>query len=226
MTEWGWYKDSATKDVFLHLLLAANWRDGEYLGIPVFRGQAVFGLKSLSKHLGISIQSVRTALEHLKSTHEVTIQSTNRFSIATIVKFNDYQIESDTDNIQTNTESNKRLTNDQQTTNNIQEGKKGRKKEEITIKSLIATCSPDFQMAFLEFSEMRTKIKHPLTVRAANMALSKLDELAYDDAGKIAILNQSVFHSWQGLFKVKDQPENSGDAPVLGYGGIRRLGDD
>jgi biotin operon repressor len=89
--KWGWYKDSITKDVFIHLLLNANWHSGEHLGQPLLRGQCIFGRKIFSKELGISEQSIRTAINHLKSTNEITIKSTNKFSVITIVNYNVYQ---------------------------------------------------------------------------------------------------------------------------------------
>lgn len=91
MTDWEWYKDSNTKAVFLHLLLNANWEDSRYRGYEVPRGSVVTGLHSLSESLGISIKSVRTALKHLKATGEVTIKTTNRFSIVSIANWEKFQ---------------------------------------------------------------------------------------------------------------------------------------
>jgi TusA-related sulfurtransferase len=74
--------------------------------------------KSLSRNCGISIQSARTAINHLKSTGEITIKSTNKFSIVTIANWEKYQCYEEDANKQTNNPINKPLTNDQQTTNN------------------------------------------------------------------------------------------------------------
>ena len=92
LMEWGWYKDENTARVFLHLLLIANFAETEYMGVKIYPGQAVIGRKSLAKTLGMSEQNVRTALNHLKSTNEITIKSTNKFSIVTIVKWRLYQL--------------------------------------------------------------------------------------------------------------------------------------
>jgi hypothetical protein len=113
ITNWGWYSDANTFRVFLHLLLTANYQEKEWLGNKILPGQTVIGLFSLSKKLRISIQSLRTSLTRLKSTNEITIKTTNKFSIITIVKWNDYQKD-------TNKSTNKitsKLTNHQQTTN-------------------------------------------------------------------------------------------------------------
>ncbi len=115
--QWGWYKNSNTKDVFLELLLTANWKDGEYLGHKVLRGQCVFGRKELAQNIGISEQAARTAINHLISTNEITINSTNKYSIATIVKYDDYQLSSLINNQQDNQQNNFPSTNNQPTTN-------------------------------------------------------------------------------------------------------------
>ena len=52
-----------------------------------------------------------------------------------------------------------------------------------------------------DFAEMRRKIRKPLTDRAKALTLSELEKLAPgDEEKKIAILNQSIQRSWQGVF--------------------------
>lgn len=113
MLNWGWYSDGATMRVFLDILLNANYADGEYQGHEIKAGQCVIGRKRLAERLGLSEQTIRTALKHLESTGEITIESTNRFSVATIEKWADYQVCGEPTNQQTN----QQLTNNQPTTN-------------------------------------------------------------------------------------------------------------
>lgn len=98
--DWEWYTDANTMRVFLHLLLSANWRSSRFCGREIKRGQCVTGRFKIAKDLKISEQSVRTALEHLKSTGEITIEATNRFSVITVVKYGVYQWEGRPDNQQ------------------------------------------------------------------------------------------------------------------------------
>ena len=123
---WEWYQDQNTKSVFIHLLLKANWENGRYRGHEVPKGSLVCGRKKLAKELGISEQSVRTSLEHLKSTNEITIKPTNRFSIITIVNWEKYQGYGD---LLTNKSTNKSPTANQQLTT-YKEYKNIRNKEE------------------------------------------------------------------------------------------------
>ena len=95
MVDWEWYGDPNTKAVFLHLLLTANYKRTRYRGVTLKPGQTVIGRKALAEELGMSEQNVRTSLNHLKSTNEITIKSTNRFSIVTIVNWESYQLADD-----------------------------------------------------------------------------------------------------------------------------------
>ena len=95
MTEWGWYTDSNTKSLFIHLLLLASWKNKIWMGIPISRGQLVTGRKKLALDLKMGEQSVRTSLERLKSTNDITIKTTNKYSIITICNYDSYQNEND-----------------------------------------------------------------------------------------------------------------------------------
>ena len=98
LVDWGWYADGPTKDVFLHLLLTANFRETQWRGIDLKPGQTVVGRKKLAQELGLSERQVRTALEHLKSTNEVSIKTTNKFTVVTIENWTKYQLlDDDTD---------------------------------------------------------------------------------------------------------------------------------
>lgn len=89
--KWRWYQDSNTFRVFVHLLLTANVTDRDFEQVTVKRGQLVTSVAHLSRDLKISVKSVRTALEHLKSTNEVAIKTTSKYSIITINNYNEYQ---------------------------------------------------------------------------------------------------------------------------------------
>lgn len=109
MREWAWYKDQNTKGVFIELLLKCNHEEQKWLGINIKPGQCVIGRKQLAFDLGLSEQQIRTCLRKLeKSTGEITIKTTNKFSLITIVNYEKYQC--------TNQEINQE--DDQQSTNN------------------------------------------------------------------------------------------------------------
>ena len=81
LTEWEWYKDNNTKSLFIHLLLMANHKDGRFQGQEGKRGQLITGRKVLSVQTGLSEQQIRTGLNKLISTNEITIKTTNKNSL-------------------------------------------------------------------------------------------------------------------------------------------------
>ena len=81
ITDWEWYTDIKTCHLFRHILLRANFKDKHHQGTLVKRGQYKTGLFVLASETGLSQQSIRTSLNKLKSTNEITIKSTNKFSI-------------------------------------------------------------------------------------------------------------------------------------------------
>jgi len=93
MLDWGWYKKEATKSLFMHLLLNANHGPTVFEGKELIAGQLVVGLKALSKQTGLTIQQIRTAITHLKSTNEITNETTTKYSIITITNWHLYQVQ-------------------------------------------------------------------------------------------------------------------------------------
>jgi len=91
LLKWEWYDDTNTKSVFIHLLLTVSIEDSEWHGEVVKRGERICSRKSLSEELNMSEQTIRTALSHLKSTSEITIRATRKFSVVTINNYEKYQ---------------------------------------------------------------------------------------------------------------------------------------
>lgn len=107
--DWEWYDDVNVRILFFHLLLKVNFEDRNWQGRTIKRGQFVTSLSHLAKQAGLSVMQVRSALNKLKSTHEITHEGTPNYSVITIINYDTYQ--------EVNTRSNKRVTNDQQTSN-------------------------------------------------------------------------------------------------------------
>lgn len=71
--------------------------------------------------------------------------------------------------------------------------------------------------AFLDFMKMRKSIKKPMTDRAIAMAMNRLKKLAGNDNDlAIRILEQSIFHSWQDVYELKEDNNKQS----FGKGGI------
>lgn len=107
--------------------------------------------------------------------------------------------------------TNKQITNKQNTKElNTNEYKEKNIKKE-SVNSVIAeyTENKDLQDALHDFVDMRTKARKPLTVRAMKLSLNELDKLAVDDVTKIAIVNQSIVHSWLTFYKLQNNNNDS-----------------
>ena len=118
-----WFKDMKTGWLFIHLLLMANFTQAQFKSIDVKRGQLVTSLHNLMQQSGLSYQEVRTALSHLKSTKDITVESTPKYTIITVENYENFACATNTLTINQQS-SNKQLTNKQQQYNNYNNNKK------------------------------------------------------------------------------------------------------
>lgn len=117
--DWEWYQDANTFRVFFHLLINANHSTKKSRGNVVERGQWITSRKELCRDLALTERQVRTALKHLESTNEITIKTTNKFSLITIVNYDKYQRKDNKKDQQSdNQATNRRPSNDQQVATN------------------------------------------------------------------------------------------------------------
>lgn len=158
LLNWEWYDDINTKTLFLHLLLMANWKDKKWHNVLIKRGSFVTSLGKLANQTGLSVQNVRTSLNKLKSTHEITSKTNNKYTYITINNFNDYQ------------ETTNKLTNNQQTTNKqlttTEEGKKDKNiKESIkeNKKSNKLRFPKEDELSQADFEEVAKKYGVPIS---------------------------------------------------------------
>ena len=89
--DWEWFSDYKTAHLWTYLLCRAQWEDTRWRGILIRRGQLLESLPNIALKTGMTVRSVRTALNHLKSTGEVTDEVTGFGRLITIVKYEEYQ---------------------------------------------------------------------------------------------------------------------------------------
>lgn len=166
---WRWYQDANTMRVFVHILLNANVYDHDFENITVKRGQWVTSVSKISEQLNISTRSIRTALNHLKSTNEVAIKTTPKYSIITVKNYNQYQKVTKCSIIN-------RQTDDKQVTNDRQQYKKGKEYIKNGKKEREGTLSAHglFKNVFLSDVEVdELKHKYPSDYKGKIDRLSK-----------------------------------------------------
>lgn len=118
---WEWYDDINTKVLFFHLLLTANHQDKKWRGKIILRGQRLTSLQHLADETHLTVKQVRVALDKLKKTNEVTTKGTNKYTLVTIEKYSDYQINENENGKQEGIQEDNRRANKGQTKGNKQE---------------------------------------------------------------------------------------------------------
>lgn len=89
--EWEWYRNEHTKNLFIHCLLKANWKESKFEGNVIQRGSFVSSIDILASETGLTSDEVRTAIKHLICTGEITKQSTNKYTVFSVVNYDLYQ---------------------------------------------------------------------------------------------------------------------------------------
>lgn len=145
---WGW------------CLLKASYRETKvcvgFTEVVLQPGQFIFGRKNASLETGMSEQTIRTCLKKLEKSENLTIKSTNKFSIVTIVNWDTYQYNDGVPNHQINHQvtssqpaSNQQVTSNQPTGNHkqevkeVKEGKKRKEGKEENINTFCPEVSSD-----------------------------------------------------------------------------------
>lgn len=91
ITQWAWYKDESVARVFIHLLLIANHKDNAWRNITIKRGQLVTSYRHLAEDLNLGVATVHRAVKKLLSTGEITTERNAKFTIITLINYNQYQ---------------------------------------------------------------------------------------------------------------------------------------
>ena len=74
-----------------------------------------------------------------------------------------------------------------------------------------STESTELREALVEFVKFRKLIKKPMTNKALELIIAKLNKLGQSDRERVAILNQSIERGWAGVFSLKDEePQSKG----------------
>lgn len=175
--DWEWYGDPNMVALFIHLLLRANFKPVRYKGEVYSRGVVLTSREELSRETGISERTIRTCLNRLKTTNEITIKATKQGSVITLTNYDKYQsqnAENDQRNDQPTDQqvTNDRPTTDQQVTSCI-EVKKERIEEYIVVDGM---TREEFFCDF--FSEQRQVIIEELCMARAFGSIENFKRLA------------------------------------------------
>lgn len=132
----GWLKNHKLWVFWCYCIMKASHKNIHsvigFQDIEILPGQFIYGRKKASEETGLSERETRTCLQSLIKMQNVTIKTTNKFSIITIINWDSYQAQ-DEDNDQQNDQqlTNNRPTTDQQLT--TYKNEKNEKKRNIFI---------------------------------------------------------------------------------------------
>ena len=87
LLNWDYYRDRNVKDVYIHCLLSANFKEKNWKGEKIERGSFVTTYKKMSEELGMTPQEVRTALNKLIDSNNITKKITNKYTVISVVGY-------------------------------------------------------------------------------------------------------------------------------------------
>lgn len=209
---------------------------GLMLSLPSNWDYSVNGLVAIVKENKAAVQTALKELEEHKYLKRTRVQDeTGRFDYiydiyekpydklpctenrCTDIQCTEVQCTENQPQINTNKQNTNKQSTKELNTNEYKE--KNIKKESVNSVILEYTENKELQDALHGFVEMRNKARKPLTVRAMKLSLNVLDNLAVDDVTKIAIVNQSIVHTWSTFYKL--QNNNNGQRQLtrkeMGY---------
>ena len=194
--------------LFIYCLLKANHETQRIIfngqEIEIKPGQFITGREVMGRDLKQNPITTYKRLKVLENLQILNIKSNNKFSVVTVVNWGLYQSEEMKRNSKRN---NKGTTKEQQ--GNTNKNDKNDKNE----KNIYIGLSENMKNAINDFIEMRKKIRKPMTERAIQIMLKKLDGLAKDETTKIAILEQSTERGWLSVYPLKEDKPSQKQPP-------------
>lgn len=199
LTEWEWYTDANAMRLFVHCLIKANHKDKKWKGICIKRGQFLTSRDKLSQELNLSVMQIRTALNKLKSTSDITIKTSTKNTVITVTNYDLYQDSNQQPNLKI---TSKQPANNQQitTTNNV--NNVNNVNNEIKIPEWID------EDVWLEYLQTRKKLKCVNSPKALNTIINKLVKYETEKKGDGNLaLELANSNAWKNPYKPKPDKE-------------------
>jgi hypothetical protein len=157
-------------------------------------------VKPMCSEIDKNTEKYNKKVENLKN------NSRNRTEIDTKSKRNRNEIEGDNVNDNVNVNDNKNVNDLKETPTESVSKKKTSKKESPVYFPQDELLEKTFQ----DYILTRKQIKAPMTDRAIELAINKLNDLSNGDNNRaVKILERSIMNGWKGLFPLDDPPNKS-----------------
>ena len=216
----GWiYKNEPYNKItaWVDLILNAEQEDNSFRLnrklVTIKKGQVITSVRACSFRWGWSKDKVTKFFQLLEKDKMIHRDCSVGMTIITINNYDDIISLKGTEDIQITEENLEILSDKEEVQEETIKVKKDKKKSELQTKQFYD--DPKLNQAFIDFVEMRKKIKKPMTDRAVTLAKNKLAKYAAipfsDDINTvqaIKILEQSILNSWQDVYPLKENKQN------------------
>ncbi len=203
LSHWLWDEKPFSKgQAWIDILLMVNHDTKKFVFgnelIEVKRGSCITSELKLMERWGWSKTKVRSFLDLLQKDKMLVKNTDRKKTTLTVCNYNIWQ----------DSETTKELKkNHKKTTERPQKDTNKNVKNDKNVKKDIYsdyTENPNLLKALKDFEIMRNSMKNgKFTDQAKKLLLTKLNKLADTDEKKIAILEQSIFYGWKGVFSLK-----------------------
>lgn len=153
----GWLKKHKIFIFWTYCLLKAVHKETKVIisseEIELKPGQFIFGRKKAAKDLNLSEQEIRTCIKFLKRAGNITVKSTNHYSLISVVKWNFYQNE----HLDYNQQNNQHLTSSQPSLNHIKKYKNNKIQKNEDNKDIFMESSIELRLSSLLLSLIRKR---------------------------------------------------------------------
>lgn len=145
-----------------------------------------------------NVKTIKSILDWLSKQQMICVDGNSNGTILTVENWCLYQSE--------NLDGNSKRISKSTLGKHSLDTNKNEKNDKNEKKDIYSDLPAELHQPLKDFIEMRKTIKKPLTDRAAQMVLDKLQELSNGDiTTKVKILQQSTMNCWQGIFPLRDQ---------------------
>lgn len=196
------------REAWMWLIGAAVWKqtkinfDGRRVTLE--RGEFAFAIRFLAMKWKWSKTSVSRFIVALEKCSMIRDTKRGGVHVYSIIKYNEFQVVGLPSGTESGTQSG--------TTAGQQRDKEEAFKHLIVVVDNAPDKKPASKIpewvdrdAWAGFVEMRQRIRKPMTSRAAQMIVHKLEQMANQGHDPTAVLDQSVRNSWQDVFPLKEQ---------------------
>ena len=178
---WRWYKSPNDLIVFLYMLLTASYEPVEYMQHTLEQGELIASTRFIASETGLTVQQVKTSINHLLLTRDITKRSTTKNTVFKVENYDQF--------IDTNPLINQQATNNQPTDN------QQITHDQPTANPLLTHDQPSNKKEIKEVKEVK-EVKEILFA-------STVYTLPAVGGKKVAI-SKEQFEKWQTLYPAVD----------------------